>query len=81
MPRHDINSGVGESEETISSTNSIRQPSPLRLTLPAGENDEAALGPQDFVDFKIALRAPEVGVLTIGSMLAFREVRTKCLNL
>lgn len=79
MPRLDVDGSVGESEETISSTNSIRQPSPLRLTLPAGENDEAALGPQDFVEFKVALRAPEVGVLTLGSMLTFREVSTKCL--
>ena len=81
MSRHDVDSGAGESEETLSSANSIRQPSPLRLTLPAGGNDEAALGPQDSVDLKVALRAPEAGILTLGSMLAFREVRTMCLYL
>ncbi|EJD04067.1 uncharacterized protein FOMMEDRAFT_106503 [Fomitiporia mediterranea MF3/22] len=77
-------SAPGSSNELLTSTNSIRPPTPLNIPLQALLSSDN-LQPGESVDIPLVLHAPEVRRLDLFCMLAFRETesdgfRSMCLK-
>lgn len=69
---------LGDTEEIITSSNCIRQAQPISLSLPVTSDGIASLLPGEFTDINIILHTHEPGIMTLGSLLTFREVWQTC---